>query len=253
MVTQYRHILYEKYFSNQGDDAANLKQSMKHRQYYNDYFLNRFLPKEKNSRLLELGCGYGNILTSLQELGYSKVTGIDCSPEAIEFLHLTNSVQTVIQADINAFLEEASAKQVTWDSVLAIDILEHLTKDELVHLLALIKKILVPTGTLIIKVPNAQSPLIGGNLVFGDFTHEIAFTPTSLTQVLKACGFGDVEVYEATPVRYTFISSLRFYIWRTVRLFYVFLYAVETGIFDTSQVWTSSFFSVARNSVCINK
>lgn len=253
MITQYRRTLYEKYFSNQGDNATNLEQSMEHRQYYNDHFLSRFLPKEKNSRLLELGCGYGNILASLRKLGYSEVTGIDCSPEAIEFLHLTNSVQNIIQSDINIFLEEATEKQVTWDAVLAIDILEHLTKDELVHLLTLIRRILVPTGTLIIKVPNAQSPLMGGNLVFGDFTHEIAFTPNSLIQVLKACGFSNVEVHEATPVRYTFISSLRFYIWQALRLFYVFLYAVETGIFNTSQVWTSSFFTVARNSVCMNK
>lgn len=251
MIPQYRRVLYEKYFSNQGDDAATLKHSLSHKHYYNDHFLTRFLPNEKSSKLLELGCGYGNILASLQTLGYTEVTGVDCSAEAIEFLHLTASIQNIIQADLTIFLEEASGKNLMWDTVLAIDILEHLTKDELIHLLTLIRKILAPTGTLIIKVPNAQSPVIGGTLVFGDFTHEIAFTPSSMTQVLRACGFSNIEIHEAPPVCYTVMSSLRFYLWQIIRLVYTFLYAVEAGAFDTSQVWTRSFFAVVRNSACL--
>jgi 2-polyprenyl-3-methyl-5-hydroxy-6-metoxy-1,4-benzoquinol methylase len=253
MVTQYRRVLYEKYFSNQGNNVAVVEYSLRHRQYYNDYFLTRFLPKNKSSRVLDLGCGYGTILTSLKNLGYSEVTGVDCSPEAIEFLHSTDLVENIIQADLTMFLEEANEKKLLWDAVLAIDILEHLTKDELVHILTLIRKVLASTGILIIKVPNAQSPIIAGTQVYGDFTHEIAFTPDSMTQVLRACGFSSVEVYEATPIRYTFMSSLRFYLWQIVRLVYTFLYAVEAGAFDTSKVWTSSFFAVAHNSVCLQK
>lgn len=251
MSTQYRNILYKQYFTSRGSEATDLKDVLIHREYYNDYFLNHFLPKDKSIRILDMGCGYGTMLASLQNLGYSNFTGVDFSSEAIKVLRQTAWAEKVIEDDVVDFLEKAVQQNLTWDVVLAIDILEHFSKDELVHLLTLLKSLISTTGFVIIKVPNAQSPMLSGNTVFGDFTHEIAFTPASLSQVLIACGFHSVENHEASPVPYTLISHIRFYLWRIIRLIYTFFYAVETGSLNHSMIWTRSFFAVARKGECL--
>ncbi|MBW4496722.1 MAG: class I SAM-dependent methyltransferase [Oscillatoria princeps RMCB-10] len=221
---------------------------MNHRKYYNNYFFNRFLPNDKNITILDIGCGYGSVLASLQSLGYSNFTGVDSSSEAIKVLKESGLGKSVIQSELIEFLEKAVKQKLTWDVVLAIDILEHFSKDEFVHILNLLKTIISSTGILIIKIPNAQSPLFAGTTVFGDFTHEIYLTPASLTQVLNACGFNSVENHEATPVPYTYISFFRFLLWKIIRFFYCFMHAIETGFFDSKIIWSRSFYAVARKS-----
>ena len=86
MSMQYRDLFYEKYFSTQGEGITNLDIALKHRQYYNNHFLAKFLPANKNSKILDIGCGYGALLISLQDLGYSEFTGVDRCPEIINNL-----------------------------------------------------------------------------------------------------------------------------------------------------------------------
>jgi len=244
--TQYRELLYGNYFSSQGFTASSLEETLNHRKYYNNYFLKRFLPEDKNIKILDLGCGYGAILISLQDLGYSNFTGVD-SWESIQLLKATQLENRVVEADIITFLEKSVEEGEKWDVILAIDVLEHFTKDELVYILPLLRQLVSISGRLIIKIPNAQSPTLAGTVTFGDFTHETHFTPGSLTQVLKSCNFMNVKAYEAHPVPHTIVSSIRYYLWNVIRLLHTFLYAVETGVVDNSMVWSYSFFAVARN------
>ncbi|MBW4509739.1 MAG: class I SAM-dependent methyltransferase [Scytonematopsis contorta HA4267-MV1] len=247
MKVSYRTILYDNYFSNHSTQVNTIQATLCHRKYYNDYFLSKFLPLDKNINILDLGCAYGSILSSLKALGYSNFTGVDSSKEAINLLSSTDFAHKVVESDIVEFLEKSVVQGLKWDVVLAIDILEHFSKDELVKVLCLLNKVVKPQGQLIIKIPNMQSPLFSGTIALGDFTHETFVTPASLSQVLKSCGFNTVEGYEAYPVPYTFISTIRHYLWKIVRIIYTFLYAIETGSFDNSMIWSRSFFTTARN------
>ena len=248
MYSDYRQLLYNSYFSNHNYKQISLEDVLKSRKYYNDYFLSRLLPENKDIKILDLGCGYGSMLASLQGLGYSNFTGVDSSQEAIHLLRSTDLGDRVIESQIIEFLENSLEQKLTWDVVLAIDVLEHFNKNELVHILCLLKKIIKPTGSLIIKIPNMQSPFLSGEIAFGDFTHEIYVTPVSLSQVLNACGFHIIKSYEASPISYTFISTIRDLFWKIIRVFYNFIYAIETGKFDNSMIWSRSFFAVARNN-----
>ena len=248
MPTNYRKLLYKEYFSNQSDafnEKLCLVEDLKHRSYYINDYLKSFLPDDKKSFILDIGCGYGAILSSLKSLGYSNFLGVDSSKEAIDLLQSTDLSEHIVESDIICFLEKSVKEESKWDTILLIDILEHFTKDELVNILGFLILILNPAGRLIIKVPNVQSPL-GATTVFGDFTHETYFTPTSLSQLLNACGFRKVESFEAAPVPYTLASSIRSILWKMIRLMYTFSYAVETGSFSNSMIWTRSFFAIAR-------
>jgi SAM-dependent methyltransferase len=240
--------LYENYFLSHGQEVNSLEQILNSRQYYFEYYLSLFLPKEKNTKILDLGCGYGTTLACLNNLGYSDFIGVDSSKEAINLLRSTYLKEKVIEANIVDFLKQAVEQGLIWDVVLAIDILEHFTKDELVEILLLLKPLISPSGRLIIKIPNMQSPLLSGGIVFGDFTHEIYVTPDSLGQVLTACGFDSISNYEASPVPHTSMSKIRYILWKIVRVFYTFIYAIEAGIFDNSMIWSRSFFCIAKKS-----
>lgn len=249
-MADYRSLLYEQYVSNQGQVANSNSDttsfSFKNRKYYDAYYLKKFLPSNPESRILDIGCGLGSSLIVLHELGYKNLTGIEFSTEVLNILQTSPIKECVIQSDIVSFLSDALAEGNKYDAILSIDVFEHFSKNELIDLLCLIREVLAPEGILLIKVPNAQSPLFGGTVVFGDFTHEIAFTPSSLSQVLRACGFSRIELYEAAPVPYTFFSSLRSYLWKIVRFIYVSLYAVETGSLQASEIWSRSFFATAK-------
>ena len=77
-----------------------------------------------------------------------------------------------------------------------MDIIEHFTKNELVDLLHLIQNYLNPGGIAIFRTPNLDAPMatVYAN---GDFTHENYMNASSAQQVMMACGFEKVQVFES--------------------------------------------------------
>ena len=86
---------------------------------------------------------------------------------------------------------------------------------------------LKPGGTLVVMVPNATSPF-GGMTRYWDFTHEIAFTPSSVRQLARLVGFkSDVEFRECGPIPHGLISGVRYLLWQAFRLGIWFRLMVE--------------------------
>lgn len=83
-------------------------------------------------------------------------------------------------------------KENSYDVIMFNDVIEHLTKQEVLDILCLMKKALKKGGKLIIKVVNSANPITGSTSRYFDFTHELGFTETSLQQVLNAAGFEKV-------------------------------------------------------------
>ncbi|MCZ7612755.1 MAG: hypothetical protein M5T52_04215 [Ignavibacteriaceae bacterium] len=90
------------------------------------------------------------------------------------------------------------------------------------------KNSLKENGALILQVPNGQSPFVG-KILYGDFTHQNAFTESSLRQLIKSVEFNDIKVYESTPVPKNIISVIRLFIWKCVRIYLKFLQLIATG------------------------
>jgi 2-polyprenyl-3-methyl-5-hydroxy-6-metoxy-1,4-benzoquinol methylase len=51
--------------------------------YFNWY--DPYLPKNKDARILDFGCGIGHFLYFLNKMGYSNFVGIDISPQQVAF------------------------------------------------------------------------------------------------------------------------------------------------------------------------
>lgn len=238
----YREIFYKNYYSSQlGRDAANDRHKFNtEKQNFRREILH-LIDGPKNQRILDLGCGTGSLVQALKEAGYTNVTGVDVSEEMVNVAHQLG-VPEVIHADVNAFL---SSQPGQFDVITGMDIIEHFTKDELVHLLALIRMALTANGRVIFRTPNLDSPMatVYAN---GDFTHENYLNASSASQVLLNCGFKNPHVLSsnmqlANPLK----EGLRRIAWFCLKLNLKFM-LFATGRSTRGVVFTPNMLMVAE-------
>jgi 2-polyprenyl-3-methyl-5-hydroxy-6-metoxy-1,4-benzoquinol methylase len=133
-----------------------------------------FLPKNKNAKVLDLGCGTGHFLYFLQKKGFKNYIGIDISEQQISYCK-ENISKSVKVFDAFEFLKD---NEGLYDVIVANDFLEHILKERVIELLKLIHCSLRTGGKFIMKTPNMSNPFVL-DLRYKDFTHEIGFTVSS--------------------------------------------------------------------------
>jgi SAM-dependent methyltransferase len=155
-------------------------------------------PADKNARILEIGPGRGEALQYLMTTGgYHDIEAIDNSAEVIECCRRIHGVRATL-VDAGGFLRD---RRDHYDLILVYHVLEHFSRDAIPPLLDAIRAALRPGGVVVVGVPNAAAPIIGPDQQHFDFTHQTAFSPWSLEQVLRMSGFDDVEVRPVWPPR----------------------------------------------------
>ena len=82
-------------------------------------------------------------------------------------------------------------------------------------------------------------------MLFWDFTHEIAFTRTSLAQLLLASGFAKVGCFEDYPVPHGVKSTARWVLWQVFRNLLRLYIAAETGDSGHDAVFSQNLLCVA--------
>ena len=103
-----------------------------------------------DARVLDIGAGTGSNLRMLRDLGFTRVTGLDASDEAIRFC-ATKGLGAVRKGDICA-MPFANA---SFDVILATDVIEHVDDDG--RAAVEIARVLAPSGRALITVPAFQS------------------------------------------------------------------------------------------------
>lgn len=166
--------------------------------FYKEYkipvYLQRVLPQDKNARILDIGCGFGQTLLALKKLGYSNLKGIDILDAAVQECKLKG-----LDVDQIDDVRNYKANQGTYDFIIMSHVLEHIPKDDIISNLVAIKKLLSPEGDFCIMVPNAQSNT-GAYWMYEDFTHTTLFTTGSIYYVLRAAGFTRVQFLDPKGV-----------------------------------------------------
>jgi len=107
--------------------------------------IKRYIPLPTNCMILDIGCGSGLMLNSLEKLG--KTTGMDMSVEAIQFS------QEIFTGDVKKghLPNQIPFPENTFDLITALDVIEHIDED--VESLKGIRSRLKATGKAIITVP----------------------------------------------------------------------------------------------------
>jgi len=239
----YRKELFDRYVTTHTERLYDHERGVSVlNPYFKSYFA-RFLPEDKNTPILDVGCGSGEFLLFLQSLGYTNTFGIDLSPEQVE-LAKKRGLKNVQVAEAVDFLSKHKEK---FTLITAHDVIEHFPKEQVLPFLDAIYNALVRGGTVILSLPNMASPF-GARITYGDFTHEVAFTPTSISQVLRAAGFEVVGVFPKEPVVHGVKSFVRWALWKIIKQFIRFYLLVETGsVYSAGHgVYTQVMYVIGR-------
>ena len=241
MESNYRTRIYDAYLS-----ASNLSiapttlKGLKPRLPYLKKLIRQHFPNDRNAPILDLGCGYGALIHLARKAGYRNIQGVDGSPEQVEAAKKL-CIEGVEQGDVMEVLAKEPAAAL--DCLIAFDLIEHFNRNELIPLIDAVNRVLRLGGRWIIHTPNAESPF-GMRMRYWDITHELAFTRTSLSQLLLSSGFSRVDCFEDQPVPHGVKSATRWVLWQVIRSILRSYLAVETGDTGREAVFSQNFLVV---------
>lgn len=154
------------------------------------YYLPSINCMEKNSLILDIGCGRGEWLELLTENGFDP-TGIDLNSAMIEICkenHL-NSLQ------VDAFSYLSSLPDNYLDMITAFHVIEHIPFPQQITFLNEIYRVLKPNGFIILETPNPKNVLVGSGNFYCDPTHNNPVFPETLHFLLEYLGYSELMIH----------------------------------------------------------
>jgi SAM-dependent methyltransferase len=203
--------------------------------------IRRHFPPDRSARILDLGCGHGAIIYFARQAGYDNIRGVDRSPEQVAAAILLG-IDEVREGDLIETLR--ALPEGSLDCVLTFDVIEHFTKSELLLFADEVKRALRDGGRWIIHTPNGESPF-SGRMLYWDFTHEIAFTRQSLSQLLLTSGFASVECYRDILAVTGLKRAVRWVVWKCIQSLLRLWIAAETGDTARDAIFSQNMLAVA--------
>jgi SAM-dependent methyltransferase len=155
-------------------------------------------------RVLDVGPGRGEWLAMLAEDGVA-AAGVDDNLPMVE--HLRGRGLEVVHGDGTGHLESVPAGSL--DVVTAFHVVEHLDLEALLGLLGAARRALRPGGLLVAETPNPTNLVMGACNFHLDPTHRTPIPPAQLEFLVRASGFGGVEVWPLHPKEDLDLSGLR--------------------------------------------
>ncbi|MCJ7591043.1 MAG: class I SAM-dependent methyltransferase [Woeseiaceae bacterium] len=149
-----------------------------------------YLPEQKNAKILVVSAGPGYFVDYLNQSGYMEVLGIDSDPEKVELAGKRSL--NVIVADAMEYLTE---KTESYDMIILEQEINHLTKHEFLHVLALVKSRLAAGGSVALNAGNYANPITAPDHFGTNIDHYSAWTSLSLDQAFKASGYAEWATY----------------------------------------------------------
>jgi 2-polyprenyl-3-methyl-5-hydroxy-6-metoxy-1,4-benzoquinol methylase len=240
-LADLRDRLYEAYASQHAGHGNGEATTLVYRRD-----IRPLLPPPAAGPVVDIGCGRGELVRLLQSDGFD-AEGIDISPEQAALARAAD-VPRILQGDFRSILAEQPGR---YAAITATDLLEHLTKPEVLRTFDDVAAALAPGGIFIGRVPNAVSPL-GGHIRDGDFTHQTSFTARSIRQLAAAAGFESVLARPSPPVAHGLASAARVMVWQMISACYRIALAAETGMLRGHIVTQNLTFATRKSSELVN-
>jgi SAM-dependent methyltransferase len=192
---------------------------------------------ERAAPILELGCGSGGLLAYLERRGFSHARGIDISAEQVQLARRRG-----VNAERWDAFEYLAQHEGAFQALVAVDVLEHFARDELVRLAPLAYAALKPGGRLLVQTANGAG-LFARQVIYGDLTHLTIFTPESLGQLLRPAGFQNLAFYETGPIPIRLRGRVDSVLWGGIKRVANLIRHVEAG--KQQAIWTENFICAA--------
>jgi SAM-dependent methyltransferase len=150
-------------------------------------------------RILDAGCGTGQMLKHLEQLG--DAIGIDSSAEATSFAQ-SRGVKKLVRGSIT----DVPFPEATFDCIVALDVIEHVDDD--FGILQSLHEVLKPGGRLIITVPAYK-------LLWSEHDeinhHKRRYTAPDLRRLIEQAGFSVDRVTYCNTFLFLPIFAIRKY------------------------------------------
>ncbi len=159
---------YEKYF-------AYLQQRSRLGYLYRNYWLYPKLCSFLGGKVLDIGCGIGDLLRYRQN-----TVGVDVNPKTVRYCQQQGFDVQVMEVDKLPFYS------LSFDSVIMDNVLEHIEKPELI--LREVRRVLVDGGTFVVGVPGSK----GYNI---DPDHKVFYSREKLIETMRVIGFSEKKVF----------------------------------------------------------
>jgi len=174
--------------------SLDVERHARFEQFVFDRVLLSHLSAVSRGIVYEAATGPGILQWWLKARGFRNVEGSDFSSTEIKLAKMINPA--LVQGDSVDDLETRFPKD-SLGAIVALDFYEHLPREDFRRFLNVAFSRLTGDGILILRGPNADSPLVGSNL-YNDVTHVWAYTSVCLTALLRIAGFSRIRFMDDT-------------------------------------------------------
>lgn len=115
-----------------------------------------YLPARPGQRLLDVGCFAGTFLAMADPARFSRQLGVDILPAQVEYANQRYGSSVRRFAALHSITDLGGLDE-RFDCVTLIEVIEHLSADEIDALLSHVARLLVPGGRLVLTTPNYAS------------------------------------------------------------------------------------------------
>lgn len=144
--------------------------------------------------VLDIGCGRGEFLELLAEVGAEGI-GVEIDPALVR-----ECEERGLRAELgDALARIAGEVDGSLGGIVLIQVVEHLTAQEVADLIPLAFEKLKPGGRIIIETVNPQSLYVFAHSLYADPTHYKPVHPAYLDFLCKEAGFEAIEIEWRAP------------------------------------------------------
>jgi 2-polyprenyl-3-methyl-5-hydroxy-6-metoxy-1,4-benzoquinol methylase len=192
--------------------------------FYKEIFRNIHL---QNKKFLDFGFGAGSLLKWAYE-NRANVYGVEVQKKLINILNTRRN-----KLPLKLFSKIDDIKEVKFDIVTIFNVLEHLELKEIKIVVNKVYACMSDSGTLIITIPNCQSPA-GLINQFGDPTHKSMLSGPIIEAILLEQGFKEV-IYKSKPIQDSVSLTNRLIkkITMPIQMLFIIIYKITFSIGKT--------------------
>jgi SAM-dependent methyltransferase len=140
--------------------------------------------------VLDLGCGRGEFLEHMRDLGVREARGVDLNEEMLD--HCRAKGLTVIKEDALAYLRTLESESI--DGVFTSHLVEHLSPHTFIELIPEVYRVLKKNAHLVAETLNPGC-LFALGPYFMDLTHTFPVHPLTFKFLLEEQGFNALEFH----------------------------------------------------------